>query len=321
MSFRTYHEVAGTDRSDLMSQVLAQRDRVAKRLESVRRVVAVMSGKGGVGKSYVTAAVASAAAQAFADGGRGGGGGVGVLDADLRSPTVARLLGATGPLRVGEDGVEPVVGRGGVLVVSTDLLLDEGQPLKWNEPDHERFVWRGLLEAGTLREFLSDVVWGRLDLLLIDLPPGADGVIDLLELVPNLAGALIVTIPSEESRRSVARTMRSATNAGISILGVVENMSGYLCTSCDTPGSLFEGDAGADLAREFDVPLIGRIPFAPGGKGGGRIRRWPSQPSRYATWSTRSSVRSHEVPLRRLRRADDLRGAEATGGRDLRGVI
>ena len=277
MSFRTYHEVAGTDRSDLMSQVLAQRDLVAKRLESVRRVVAVMSGKGGVGKSYVTAAVASAAAQAFADGKAGGGavrgvGGVGVLDADLRSPTVARLLGATGPLRVGEDGVEPVVGRGGVLVVSTDLLLDEGQPLKWNEPDHERFVWRGLLEAGTLREFLSDVVWGRLDLLLIDLPPGADGVIDLLELVPNLAGALIVTIPSEESRRSVARTMRSATNAGIPILGVVENMSGYLCASCDTPGSLFEGDAGADLAREFDVRLIGRIPFAPGGRGG-RIRR------------------------------------------------
>ncbi len=279
MSFRTYHEVAGTDRSDLMSQVLAQRDLVAKRLESVRRVVAVMSGKGGVGKSYVTAAVASAAARALAGGGGGGSGGgrvggvggvggVGVLDADLRSPTVARLLGATGPLRVGEDGVEPVVGRGGVLVVSTDLLLDEGQPLKWNEPDHERFVWRGLLEAGTLREFLSDVVWGRLDLLLIDLPPGADGVIDLLELVPNLAGALIVTIPSEESRRSVARTMRSATNAGIPILGVVENMSGYLCASCDTPGSLFEGDAGADLAREFDVPLIGRIPFAPGGRGG-----------------------------------------------------
>ncbi len=265
MNFRTYHEVTGTDQSDLMSQVVAQRDRVAKRLESVRRVVAVMSGKGGVGKSYVTAAVASAAAaaRAFADGG-GGGGGVGVLDADLRSPTVARLLGATGPLRVGEGGVEPVVGRGGVLVVSTDLMLDEGQPLQWNEPDHERFVWRGVLETGTLREFLSDVVWGRLDLLLIDLPPGADGVIDLLELVPNLAGALIVTIPSEESRRSVARTMRSATNAGITILGVVENMSGYLCAKCDTPGSLFEGDAGGDLAREFDVPLIGRIPFAPG---------------------------------------------------------
>ena len=257
MSFRTYNEVSGEDRSRLMSQVVAQRERVARRLESVGRVVAVMSGKGGVGKSYVSAALAVGAARRFT-------GGVGVLDADLRSPTVARLLDASGPLRVREDGVEPATGRGGVRVVSTDLLLDEGQPLRWREPETEQFVWRGVLEAGTLREFLSDVLWGPLDLLLLDLPPGADGVADLIALVADLAGALIVTIPSDESRRSVARTMRSAMEAGIPLLGIVENMSGYSCGECAASGRLFDGTAGADLSEEFDVPLLATVPFTPG---------------------------------------------------------
>lgn len=257
MSFRTYRDLGGEDRSRLLSQVVAQRERVTDRLGAVGRVVAVMSGKGGVGKSYVVAALAVGVAR-----GRGGRT-VGVLDADLRSPTVSRLLRVNGPLRVTEDGVEPAAGREGVQVMSTDLLLDEGQPLRWREPEHERFVWRGVLESGTLREFLSDVVWGPLDVLLIDMPPGADGVADLRELVPDLAGAVIVTIPSDESRRSVARTMRSAAETGIPLLGIVENMSGYRCAECATHGPLFPGRAGADLAAEFAVPLLASIPFAP----------------------------------------------------------
>jgi ATP-binding protein involved in chromosome partitioning len=186
---------------------------------------------------------------------------VGVLDADLRSPTVARMLAAVGPLQITAQGVEPALGRDGVKVVSTDLLLDEGRPLGWREPTAERFVWRGVLEAGALREFLSDVVWGPLDLLLVDLPPGADGVIDLHALVPALTGALVVTIPSDESGRSVGRTMRSATEAGIPLLGVIENMSGYRCADCAGTGRLFTGDAGGRLAEEFGVPLLARLPF------------------------------------------------------------
>ncbi len=255
MSYRTYREVKGDDESGLLSQVTEQRARVARRLASVDRVVAVMSGKGGVGKSHVTARLAAGAANRAKA--------IGVLDADLRSPTVARLLEAKGPLAVTEDGVEPAVGRGGVRVVSTDLLLEEGRPLAWREPASERFVWRGVKEAGALREFLSDMVWGRLDVLFVDLPPGADGVVDLKELVPDLTGALIVTIPSEESRRSVARTMRAASDAGIPLLGVVENMSGYQCPGCAGTKPLFAGNAGADLAEAFAVPLIGRLPFVP----------------------------------------------------------
>jgi ATP-binding protein involved in chromosome partitioning len=150
-------------------------------------------------------------------------------------------------------------------VFSTDLLLEEGAPLRWHEPDSARFVWRGTLEVGALREFLSDVVWGDLDLLLIDLPPGTDRLQDLAELAPGMAGVVAVTIPSEESRRAVARAMRAAREAGLALLGVVENMSGYACPGCGARTSLFPGDAGDTLAAEFGVPLVARIPFTPTG--------------------------------------------------------
>ena len=204
MTYRTYHQVTGEDRSQLGAQVAAQRDRVTERLQGVHRIVAVMSGKGGVGKSYLTSWLARAVASTSR---------VGVLDADLRSPTVARLLKASGPLRVGESGVEPSIAVDGIAVFSTDLLLDEGRPLQWRSSAGDPSVWRGLLEVGALREFLSDVVWGELDLLLVDLPPGTDGVTDLYDLVPSLAGIIAVTIPSEEARRSVSRSLRAAQGA------------------------------------------------------------------------------------------------------------
>jgi ATP-binding protein involved in chromosome partitioning len=255
MSFRTYHEVAGADRSGVLAQVQAQRERVAARLAAVRHVVLVASGKGGVGKSYITAGLAVALARE--------GWSVGVVDADLRSPTVAGLLAARGPLEVSAHGVSPARGAGGVAVVSSDFLLEDGQPLVWREPGTERHLWRGALEAGALREFFSDVRWGTLDLLLVDLPPGADGVTDLAGVVPRFSGAMAVTIPTDEARRSVTRAMESIRGAGIPLLGVIENMSGYRCSACATPGPLFPGDAGGSLAGAFGVPLLARLPFDP----------------------------------------------------------
>jgi ATP-binding protein involved in chromosome partitioning len=257
VSFRTYHEVTEPDRSQLGEQVGQQRARVAARLASVRRTIAVMSGKGGVGKSYVTASLALGAARSLA-------GAVGVVDADLKSPTIARLLDARGPVRVSEDGVHPPVSPHGVRVMSTSFLLDDGAPLAWREHPGERFVWRGVLETGVLREFLSDVVWGTLDLLLVDLPPGSDKLSDLAELVPQLTGAIAVTIPSDESHAAVRRSMQAARQQCVPLLGVVENMSGYECDGCAQMRPLFSGDAGAALAREFDVPLLARIPFRSG---------------------------------------------------------
>jgi ATP-binding protein involved in chromosome partitioning len=258
MSFRTYHQVGGPDVSRLGEQVAAQRERVRRRLAGVRRVVAVMSGKGGVGKSFVTAALALVAAER----GRGRRA-VGVLDADFEGPTAAKLLEAAGPVRLTNDGVEPAPGRSGVVVFSTDLLLEEGRPLAWRDHPTERFVWRGTLEAGALREFLADVAWGGLELLLIDLPPGGHRLEDLAELVPQLAGVIAVTIPSDESHRSVERAMRGAQDRGLTILGLIENMSGYRCRECQVTGPLLPGDAGARLAAQFAVPLLARLPFVP----------------------------------------------------------
>src|SRR5690242_13413703 len=178
VTFRTYRDVVGADESGIADQVGAQRARVRRQLRSVRHVVAVMSGKGGVGKSFVTAALARASAARWPHR-------IGVLDADLRSPTVARLLEATGPLTVADSGVRPATGAMGVRVMSTEFLLESGRPLVWHEPETDQFVWRGVLETTVLREFLGDVLWGDLELLLVDLPPGADGVLTCERSFPS----------------------------------------------------------------------------------------------------------------------------------------
>lgn len=253
---RTYHEVPGEDRSRLAEQVTRQRERITERLAPVKHVVLVMSGKGGVGKSHVTAGLAVGLAGRLP-------GGVGVLDADLHGPTTAALLDAHGPLRVGETSIAPAEGRSGVKVFSMDLLLEEGQPVRWRGPSAEQFVWRGTLELGAVREFLCDVEWGSLALLLVDLPPGAAHAADLADLIQDITGAIAVTLPSEESRRSVERAMHAAADAGIRLLGVVENMSGYACEKCGETRPLFNGEAGRVLSQTFAVPLLGRVPFDP----------------------------------------------------------
>jgi ATP-binding protein involved in chromosome partitioning len=164
-------------------------------------------------------------------------------------------------LHVGANGVEPALTADGIRVMSTDLLLAEGAPFRLRVDGGERFTRRALVEAGVLREFLSDVDWGTLDVLLADLAPGAHALEDLAELVPGLTGVLVVTIPSDESRRAVQRNVRRAGQVGLRVLGVVENMSGYACGCCGETGPLFNGTAGADLAAEFGVPLLARLPF------------------------------------------------------------
>jgi ATP-binding protein involved in chromosome partitioning len=260
IGIRTYKEMDGADRSGLASQVGAQREQVAARLSSIRFVVGVMSGKGGVGKSFVTVGLATALARA--------GRAIGVLDGDLHGPTAARMLGASpGGLPVGEDGVDPAVAAGGVRVVSSDLLLDEAAPLRWRGPEGGKALWRGALEAGMLREFLAHVRWGTLDVLLVDLPPGTERLETLADLVPGLAGVVVVTIPSEASLRAVRRAIEAARSAGVPVLGIVENMAGYRCAGCETPRPLFPGNAGERLAREADAPLLGRLAFDPRARG------------------------------------------------------
>lgn len=243
---RTYHDLTDPDRSGLAEQIGAQRKRVADRLTDVRRIVAVMSGKGGVGKSYVTAHLARALARS--------GKPTGVLDADLNGPTIPRLLEISRePLTAHPAEVEPMVGLDGVKCISMALLLEDGAPLAFKGPSAESFVWRGAMEASALREFLGDVAWGSLDTLLLDLPPGMQRYIELCDILGAPPAALTVTIPTPESRDAVRRAMRAAVDRGSALLGIVENMVG---------GEL-KGSAGDELAAEFGVPVLARIPWHP----------------------------------------------------------
>lgn len=253
---RTYHDLP-PDASDVPEQIERLQGRVDDRLRRIARVAAVMSGKGGVGKSFVTAGLAVA----LADRGLR----VGVLDADLNGPSAARFLGAGPvPLPVTEDGLEPAIGRGGVALISMALFLADDRPLTWKEPGEGGFVWRGAQERGALRELIGDVAWGDRDLLLVDLPPGTSRLVELSELVDGLGGVVAVTLPTHASRDSVVRSMELCRSRRVPLLGVVENMAGHACPTCGSEASLFPGDAGAELAERFGVPLLGRIPFSPG---------------------------------------------------------
>ena len=257
MGVRGYHQLPAEEGGALPAQIAGQRERVRARLASVGSVVAVMSGKGGVGKSLVSAGLAAALARA--------GRRVGLLDADLHAPTAARMLGASrGALAVGPGGVAAAETASGVKVMSSDLLLPDEAPLRWHEPSQAGFVWRGALETGMLREFLADVEWGTLDELVVDLPPGTERLSSLAELVPALAGAVVVTIPSEASYRAVRRATEAARHAGVPLLGIVENMAEGLCPCCGATSAVFSGDAGERLQRDSGAPLLARIPFDPG---------------------------------------------------------
>jgi ATP-binding protein involved in chromosome partitioning len=244
---KRYRDIAGDGGSDVAGQVGAQQARLKRRLEPIRFVVAVVSGKGGVGKSTIAGGLACAWAL---DGWR-----VAVLDADLNGPSMAKILGARGArLQVGAGEVEPPLGILGVRVMSMDLLLPgDAAPLVWDAPTQaEAHTWRGTMEANALREFLADTAWGVLDVLVLDLPPGTDRLATVVSLVPGLAGTILVTIPSDLSQLIVKKSITVARGSGVPVLGLVENMAG-----------LFPGPGAEALAREAGLAFLGAVPFDP----------------------------------------------------------
>lgn len=252
---KRYRDIVGDGGSNILAQVEEFQARLRARMARVRKKVAVTSGKGGVGKSVLTANLATILAAV--------GLRVGVLDADLNGPSMAKILGVRGQrLQLSAEGLHPAEGPLGIKVLSMDLFLPEDRaPLTWEAPtQQDAFVWRETMEATALREFLTDTAWGDLDILLLDLPPGAPRLPTLAGLLSGLDGALVVTIPSEVSHLVVGRAVELARAHGVRLLGLVENMSGYLCPACGTVGDLFPG-GGHALAEALALPLLGRIPF------------------------------------------------------------
>jgi len=188
-----------------------QEEQIRKRMAKVKHKIAVISGKGGVGKSLTTVNLA----MAFASHNHAHP--IGILDTDIHGPCVPKMLGIRGQrIEVGDEGVYAAVGPLGIRVMSMDFLM---------EKDESPVVWRGPLKMNAIRQFLSDIVWGNLDYLLIDLPPGTgDEALSVLQLLPEMDGVIIVTIPSEVSQIVVKKAVTFARMLKIPVIGIVEKM-------------------------------------------------------------------------------------------------
>jgi len=212
----------------------------------VGSVIAVMSGKGGVGKSLVTGLLAAALART--------GNRVGVLDADVTGPSIPKLFGIQGPLLGSPLGIEPARSRSGIKLMSVNFLLeDEGQAV----------IWRGPLISSAIQQFWSDVHWGRLDVLLVDLPPGmSDAALTVMQNLP-INGILMVTTPQALTTMVVRKAVKMAQAVNVPILGVIENMAGFLAPDTGVRYEIFGPSHAAEVVTMASAPLLARLPIDP----------------------------------------------------------
>ncbi|HHZ83616.1 MAG TPA: ATP-binding protein [Nitrospirales bacterium] len=244
-----------SDGAKVVEQIGEQTKQLQARMVGIRRKLAILSGKGGVGKSMTTVNLALAFARQDQQ--------VAILDVDLNGPCVPHMLGIRGQqLTMTPEGALPPVGPLGIKVGSMDFFLGDLSPVRWNRPMDLSPVWLGTLEMTVIREFLADIVWGEVDYLLIDLPPGAaaDKPPVIASFIPDLDGAVVVTTPSEMAMDVVRKSVIYARSLNIKILGLIENMSEYRCPECGTESELFESQAD-EMCDALEIPFLGRIPF------------------------------------------------------------
>jgi len=220
------------------------------RMKKIKHKIAIISGKGGVGKTLTAVNLAISFAM------KGHENRVGLLDADLHGPCVPKMLGMDNQkLRVGPVGAFPALGPLGLKVVSMVFVL-EGPEVP--------VVWRGPLKMRAIQQFLTDIVWGELDFLFIDLPPGTgDEPLSVMKLLPELDGVVIVTIPSEVSQNVIEKAITFSKQLNVPIIGIIENMSGFICPTCSTETQIFKTGGGQRVAEKNSVPFLGRIPIDP----------------------------------------------------------
>ena len=236
---------------DHRKQQYEEEQKLKLKLSKIKHKIAIISGKGGVGKSTVTANLAMAFAM------QGHKDKVGVLDADIHGPCIPKMLGLKGQTLVGGPGgmLFPVTGKLGIKVVSMDFVLPN---------DEAPVIWRGPLKMRVIQQFLSDVTWGELDYLFVDLPPGTgDESLSVMQLIPDMDGVVIVTMPSEVSQAVVKKAVTFAKQMKVPIIGIVENMSGFVCPDCGAKVDIFKSGGGKKIADSSSVPLLGSIPIDP----------------------------------------------------------
>ena len=220
-------------------------DNVSIQIEKIKHKIVVGSGKGGVGKSTLTVNLAAALKRK--------GFSVGILDSDITGPNIPTLLGLEGHrLTASSNGIEPV-NAGGIKVVSMGLLL---------ENQDSAVVWRGPMKMAAIKQFISEVNWGDLDFLLVDLPPGTgDEPISVVQLIPNLDGTVVVTTPQEVALLDSRKAINMFRMMKVPVIGIVENMSGLICPHCNQVIDVFNRGGGERTAKELEINFLGAIPL------------------------------------------------------------
>lgn len=216
-------------------------------LSNVKHTLLVMSGKGGVGKSTVAANIATFLSEE--------GFSVGLLDIDLHGPSIAGLMGLTGlPLNIIGERIQPYVVSDKLRVMSVQGFL--------RHPD-DAVIWRGPLKIGVIRQLLADVDWGRLDYLIIDSPPGTgDEPLTVVQTIPGCQ-AVVVTTPQEVALADVRKSLQFCQQTNMNVLGIIENMSGFVCPTCGSLHNIFKSGGGEKTAQDWGVPFLGKIPLDP----------------------------------------------------------
>lgn len=227
---------------------IEQDRRLKGNMSKIRHKFLVISGKGGVGKTSVAVNLANALSLTDKK--------IGILDVDIHGPNIAKMLGIEhAKLSVSADGIEPVEVAANLKAVSISLVLEN--------PD-EPVIWRGPLKMVTIKQFLSDVHWGELDYLIVDSPPGTgDEPLSICQLIPDLSGAVIVTTPQEIAVMDARKSLVFVRRLNVPVVGIIENMSGFICPHCHTEVNIFKRGGGEELARACEVPFLGRIPIEP----------------------------------------------------------
>lgn len=238
---------AQQQKPDESDEEFRERQALVKRMCQVKHKILVLSGKGGVGKSTVAVNLAVSLATA--------GKRVGLLDVDIHGPSIPKLLGMEGsrPQFAGETAIIPMNFEDKLKVMSVAFFLPNVD---------DAVIWRGPLKMGVIKQFLRDVDWGELDYLVIDSPPGTgDEPLSVVQLIEDAAGAIVVTTPQEIALADVRKSIDFCRKVGLRVLGVVENMSGFICSECGARHEIFTSGGGEAMAMEMGVPFLGRIPI------------------------------------------------------------
>ena len=215
-----------------------------KHYPNLGRVLAISSGKGGVGKSTVAVNLAVALAK--------NGARVGLMDADIYGPNIPRMMGVSGAPPVVREKIVPLEAHG-VKLISLGMMIEPDQPA----------IWRGPIVMKIITQFLQDVAWGQLDYLIVDMPPGTgDAQLSLVQAT-QVDGAIIVTTPQEVSVGDALRGVKMFQRVGVPVLGIVENMSWFECPHCGKPSAIFGSGGGERLAKAVELPLLGQVPLYP----------------------------------------------------------